>query len=208
MFIGGTDAKAEAPILWPPDAKSQLIGKDPDAGKDEGRRRRGKPRTRWLDGITDSMDMSPLRSSVYSCYLFLTSSASVRSILFLSFIVPIFGWNAPFYLSNFLEDISLIFLKISLVFPNLFSSYISLHCSLRKAFSSLLAILWYSAFRWVYLSFYLLLLLLFFSQLFVRPPQTTILHFQISFSWGWFWSLPSVQYYKPPSIILQALCQI
>ena len=73
------------------EAKSQLIGKDPDAGKDEGRRRRGKPRTRWLDGITDSMDMSPLRSSVYSCYLFLTSSASVRSILFLSFIVPIFG---------------------------------------------------------------------------------------------------------------------
>ena len=58
MFIGGTDAEAEAPILWPPDAKSQLIGKDPDAGKDEGRRRRGKPRTRRLDGITDSMDNS------------------------------------------------------------------------------------------------------------------------------------------------------
>ena len=91
MFIGGTDAEAEAPILWPPDAKSQLIGKDPDAGKDEGRRRRGKPRTRWLDGITDSMDMSPLCSSVYSCHLFLTSSASVRSILFLSFIVPMFA---------------------------------------------------------------------------------------------------------------------
>ena len=32
--IGRTDAEAEAPILWPPDAKSQLIGKDPDAGKD------------------------------------------------------------------------------------------------------------------------------------------------------------------------------
>ena len=46
MFIGGTDAEAEAPILWPPDAKSQLIGKDPDAGKDEGRRRRGRQRTR------------------------------------------------------------------------------------------------------------------------------------------------------------------
>ena len=36
IFIGGTDAKAEAPIIWPPDAKSQLIGKDPDAGKDWG----------------------------------------------------------------------------------------------------------------------------------------------------------------------------
>ena len=34
IFIGRTDAAAEVPILWPPDAKSQLIGKDPDAGKD------------------------------------------------------------------------------------------------------------------------------------------------------------------------------
>ena len=49
---------AETPIFWPPDAKSQLIGKDPDAGKMEGRRRRGQQRMRWLDVITDSMDMS------------------------------------------------------------------------------------------------------------------------------------------------------
>ena len=41
-----------------PDAKSLLIRKDPDAGKIEGRRRRGRQRTKWLDGITDSMDMS------------------------------------------------------------------------------------------------------------------------------------------------------
>ena len=41
MFIGRAD-EAEAPILWPPDARSQLIGKDPDAGKDGGRRRRGR----------------------------------------------------------------------------------------------------------------------------------------------------------------------
>ena len=34
IFIGRTDAEAEAPVLWPPDVKSQLIGKDPDAGKD------------------------------------------------------------------------------------------------------------------------------------------------------------------------------
>ena len=34
IFIEGTDAEAEAPILWPPDAKNQLIGKDPDAGQD------------------------------------------------------------------------------------------------------------------------------------------------------------------------------
>ena len=37
MFIGRTDGEAEALILWPPDAKSQLFGKDPDAGKDRGR---------------------------------------------------------------------------------------------------------------------------------------------------------------------------
>ena len=53
-----TDAEAEAPILWPPGAKSLLIGKDPVAGKIEGRRRRGRQRVRWLGGITDSMDMS------------------------------------------------------------------------------------------------------------------------------------------------------
>ena len=45
-------------ILWPPDVKSWLIGKTLMLGKIEGRRRRGWQRTRWLDGITDSMDMS------------------------------------------------------------------------------------------------------------------------------------------------------
>ena len=57
VFIGRTDAEAEMPILWPPDGKSWLIGKDPDAGKDLGRRRRKQRRMRWLDGITDSKDM-------------------------------------------------------------------------------------------------------------------------------------------------------
>ena len=60
IFIGRTDAdaEAEAPILWPPDAKSWLIGKDPDAGKDWGQEEKGQQRIRWLDGITDSVDMS------------------------------------------------------------------------------------------------------------------------------------------------------
>ena len=51
IFIGRTDAKAEAQILWPPDVKSWLIGKDPDAGKDWGREEKA-------DGITGSIDLS------------------------------------------------------------------------------------------------------------------------------------------------------
>ena len=54
IFIGRTDA--ETPILWPPDVKNQLIGKDPDAGKD-GRQEEWQ-RMRWLEGIIDSMDLS------------------------------------------------------------------------------------------------------------------------------------------------------
>ena len=58
VFIGRTDVEAETPILWATDAKSWLIWKDPEAGKDWERRRRGRQRVRWLDGITDSMDVS------------------------------------------------------------------------------------------------------------------------------------------------------
>jgi len=57
ISIGRTDAKTEDSVFWPPDEKSQLIGEDPDDGKNWGQesRRQGM---RWLDGITDSMDMS------------------------------------------------------------------------------------------------------------------------------------------------------
>ena len=58
VFTGRTDAEAEAPIIWPPDAKNQVIGKDLMLGKIEGGRRRGRQRMRWLDEITDFMDMS------------------------------------------------------------------------------------------------------------------------------------------------------
>ena len=58
MFIGRTDVEAETPVVWPPDAQSWLIWKDPDARKDWRQSRRGRQRMRWLDGITDSMDMA------------------------------------------------------------------------------------------------------------------------------------------------------
>ena len=104
--------------------------------------------SRWV--ITPSWLSGPWRSFLYSssvcsCHLFLMSSASVRSLPFLSFIVRIFAWNVLL--------VSLIFLKRSLVFPILLFFSISLHWSLRKAYLSLLAILWNSAFRCLYLSF-------------------------------------------------------
>ena len=58
VFIGTTDAKAETPILWPLHVKSWFTGKDPDAGRDWGQEEKGTTEMRWLDGITDSMNMS------------------------------------------------------------------------------------------------------------------------------------------------------
>ena len=148
----------------------------------------------WLSGMWRSFLYS---SSMYSCHLFLISSAFVRSIPFLSFIVPIFAWNVPL--------VSLIFLKRSLVFPVLLFSSISLHWSLRKAFLSLLLFFGTPHSDGYIFPILLCLSLLFFSQLFVRPPQTTILPFCISFSWGRSWSLTPVQCHEPLFIILQAL---
>ena len=90
----------------------------------------------WLSGLWRSFLYS---SSVYSYHL-LISSASVRSLPFLSFIEPIFAWNVPL--------VALIFSKRSLAFPILLFSSVALHWSLRKAFLSLFAILWNSAFKW------------------------------------------------------------
>ena len=61
IFTGRTDAEAEAPVLWPPDMKNWLIGKDPDDGQDWGWEEKGTDNRGWdgwMDGITDSMDMS------------------------------------------------------------------------------------------------------------------------------------------------------
>ena len=58
VFIGRTDAEDEAPILWPFDAKSQLIGKDHDTGNDCGQEEKRAIEDEWLDNITDWMDIS------------------------------------------------------------------------------------------------------------------------------------------------------
>ena len=57
-LFGRNDAKDETPVLWPPHAKSWLIGKTLMLGGIGGRRKRGRQRMRWLDGITDSMNLS------------------------------------------------------------------------------------------------------------------------------------------------------
>ena len=149
----------------------------------------------WLSGSWRSLLYS---STVYSYHLFLISSDSVKSLPFLSFIVHIFAWNVPL--------VSPVFLKRSLVFPILLFSFISLHYSFKKAFLTLLAILWNSAFSWVYLS---LSPLPFASLLFSAiceassDNQFAFLH---CFFFGWFWSPSPVLCYKSPSIVLQALC--
>ena len=121
----------------------------------------------WLSGSLRSF----LYSSVYSYLLFLISSASVRSIPFLSFIMPIFAWNVPL--------VPLIFLKRSLVFPTYYFP-LSL-CTDHWGRLSYLSLLFFGTLHsdgYIF-PFLLCLQLLFFSQLFVRPPQTTIFPFCI-----------------------------
>ena len=121
--------------------------------------------------------MPPLLS-FFSCHLFLNSLAFVR-LLFLS------NLYRAYPCMNVVLIVP-IFLKGCLVFPTLLFSSISRHCSFKKAFLSLLAILWNSAFSWYIFPFLPCLLLLFFPQIFVRPPQTAILPACVSFSLGCF----------------------
>ena len=58
IFTGRTDAEAEAPILWPPNVKSQIIGKDPDAVNSWRQEKKGMAEDGWLDGVMDWMDTS------------------------------------------------------------------------------------------------------------------------------------------------------
>ena len=157
------------------------------------------PASRWVITplwLLDHEDFFLYSASVYCCHL-LISSASIRTITFLSFIVPIFAWNVHL--------VSLILLKGSLVFPILLFPSISLHWSLRKAFLSLLAILWNSVFRWVYLSFSPLpLASVLFSSIYKASSDNhfAFLHF---FFLGMVLINGPVQCHEPPSIVLQAL---
>ena len=109
--------------------------------------------------------------------------------------MPIFAWKAPF--------VSLIFLKRSLDFPILLFSCISFLWSLRKAFLCLLAIVWNSAFKWVYLS---LSHLLFASLLFsVICNISSDKHFAFLHFFFLIMALITASCYKPPSTVLQAL---
>ena len=122
----------------------------------------------WLSG---SWSSCLYHSSVYSCHLFSISSASVRFIPFMSFIVPIFAWNVPFVSLNFLEKIS-----------GLSHSVVSLYFFTLIAEESFLISPCYSLELCIQMHIsFLFLLLLFFSQLFIRPPQTTILSFVFLF---------------------------
>ena len=66
MLTGRTDPEVEAPVLWPPHEKRKLPRKDPDVGKIEGTRRRGRQRMRWLDSVlkVTSMSFAKLREAV------------------------------------------------------------------------------------------------------------------------------------------------
>ena len=115
--------------------------------------------------------------------------------------------------------VSLIFLKRCLVFPILLFSSIPLFyfifllkdncfteffcflfplflCTVHLRIASLLFSGTLHSYEYIF-PFLLCLSFFFFPQLFVKPPQTTILPFCISFSWGWFWLLPPVQCHKP-----------
>ena len=147
----------------------------------------------WLSGSWRSFLYS---SSVYSCHLFLISSASVRSIPFLFFYEPIFAWSS-LGTSNFLEEISS--LSHSIVFLYFFALIteegflISPGYSLKICIQLVISFLFSFAFHFL------------FTDVCKASSDShfVFLHF---FFLGWSWSLPPVPCHESPSIVHQALC--
>ena len=183
VFIGRTGVEAETPIFWSSDAKSWLIGKDPDAGKDWGQEEKETTEDEmvgwhhrlngygfgWTPGVGDGQGGLACCGSWGRKESDTTERLNWTALPFLSFIVPILAWNIPL--------ISLIFLKRSLVFPILLFPLFLCIVHLKRL--SYLYFLFSGTLHSVgyIFPFLLCLLLLFFSQLFIRPPQTTFLHF-------------------------------
>ena len=155
--------------------------------------------SRWV--ITPSWLPGSLRrfwhSSVYSCNLSI-SSAFIMTLPFLFYCARL-CMKYSLGISNFLEETS-----------SLWHSIVFLYFFVHFRRVSYLSLLFFRALHSVGYTFPFLLyvLLLFFSQLFLRPPQTINLPSCISFSWAWFWSSPHIQCYETPSIVLQVLYQI
>ena len=143
--------------------------------------------SRWVITLSFlSRSLRPFFCIVHLCIL--ATSSSLLLLLgpyhFCSLLCPSMYEMFPWYFQ---------FSWRFLVFPILLFSSISLHCSLKKVFLFLLAILWNSAFSWVYFSLYSLPFASLLFSAICNACSAKNLPSSVSFSYGWFWSLPSVQ---------------